>query len=122
MSIEAMKQALNKAFNLGQTYWQQANSEYRSYWIKADVTQVSFEQLVEETCQAVEQAQKQEPVIDKAAAIRIATVLGWTPPRQPLSEEEIEAIAAKIERSDFFDCVVPFARAIEAAHGIKENT
>jgi hypothetical protein len=62
MSIEAMKKALRRAFNLGQTYWQQADSEYSSHWKKADVTKASFEQLVEETCQAIEQAEKQEPV------------------------------------------------------------
>jgi hypothetical protein len=35
-----------------------------------------------------------EPVIDKSAAIRIATVLGWTPPRQwvGLTDEEIKTI------------------------------
>ena len=44
------------------------------------------------------------------------------PKRQPLTDEQIKEISDKIERSDFFDCVVPFARAIEAAHDIKENT
>ena len=36
---------------------------------------------------------QQEPVIDQSAAIRIATVLGWTPPRPwvGLTEEEIKA-------------------------------
>ena len=38
------------------------------------------------------------------------------PKRRPLTEEQIEAISKAIERSDFFDCVVPFARAIEQAH------
>ena len=32
-----------------------------------------------------------------------------------LTEKEIENISNQIERSDFFDCVIPFARAIEAA-------
>jgi hypothetical protein len=30
----------------------------------------------------VAQRTEQEPVIDKSAAIRIATVLGWTPPKE----------------------------------------
>lgn len=44
-----------------------------------------------------------------------------TQPAQPskswvsLTDEEIENISNQIERSDFFDCVIPFARAIEAA-------
>jgi hypothetical protein len=60
-----------------------------------------------------------EPVIDKSAAIRIATALGWTPPRQPLSDGEIytayitatnQTLRAQDERLAF-----AFARAIEAA-------
>jgi uncharacterized protein with NRDE domain len=60
MSIEAMKQALNKAFQLGQRYWSWADSEYSSHWKKADVAKAEFDKLVEETCQAIEQAEKQE--------------------------------------------------------------
>lgn len=41
-------------------------------------------------------------------------------PRKPLTDEKIEDISRQIERSDFFDCVVPFARAVEAAHGITD--
>ena len=41
------------------------------------------------------------------------------PQSKPLTDEQIEAISDQIERSDFFECVIPFARAIEAAHGIK---
>jgi len=38
--------------------------------------------------------QRTEPVIDKSAAIRIATALGWTPPRTwvDLTDEEIDNI------------------------------
>ena len=40
---------------------------------------------------------KTEPVIDKSAAIRIATALGWEPKRtwQGLTDEEISSIAFK---------------------------
>ena len=38
-----------------------------------------------------------------------------------LTDEEIEKISDEIERSDFFDVVVPFARAIEAAF-LEKNT
>jgi hypothetical protein len=60
---------------------------------------------------------QQEPVIDKSAAIRIATSLGWTSQRKPLTDEEISEIAINNP-----PVVHEFARAIEAAHGIKENT
>ena len=63
MSIEAMKQALNKAFQLGQRYWSLADSEYSSHWKKADVAKAEFDKLVEDTLRtAIEQAEKQEPV------------------------------------------------------------
>ena len=66
--LAAMRQALRKAFNLGSTYWQQADSEYTSQWKKADVTLASFNELVETTITALrtaieaETAQGQEPV------------------------------------------------------------
>jgi len=34
---------------------------------------------------------QQEPVIDKSAAIRIATALGWEPKRKPLTSQERDA-------------------------------
>ena len=46
---EALKLALKRAFNLGQTYWQQVDSEYPIHWKKGDVTLASFNQLVEDT-------------------------------------------------------------------------
>jgi hypothetical protein len=39
----------------------------------------------------------------------------------PLADEQIEQIWKRVQANDFHDCVQPFARAIEAAHGIKEN-
>ena len=32
-----------------------------------------------------------------------------------ITETEIQELSEMIERSDFFDCVVPFARAVESA-------
>jgi hypothetical protein len=49
MSSEEIRAALKLAFNLGQTYWQQADSDYTSNWKKADVTHAKFRQLVEDT-------------------------------------------------------------------------
>ena len=51
--IELMRSALKRAFSLGQTYWQQADSEYYSHWKKADVTESIFKQLVEDTLAAI---------------------------------------------------------------------
>lgn len=41
--------ALLKAWQLGQTYWQQVDSEYVSHQKKADETYAKFQQLVDET-------------------------------------------------------------------------
>lgn len=56
-----------------------------------------------------------EPVIDKSAAVRIATALGWEPKRKPLTDEQIMEMYNE-PRSDAE--MIEFARAIEAAHGI----
>lgn len=40
------------------------------------------------------------------------------PARKPLTDEEIETVWRSVQANDFHDCVKPFARAIEAAHGI----
>ena len=58
-----------------------------------------------------------EPVIDKSAAIRIATSLGWTPKRewQGLTDEEIDELwdeAVKYAPSEVR--IRDFAQAIEA--------
>lgn len=46
---DAVSKALHVAWNLGQTYWQQADSEYTSKHRKADETRAKFLALVEET-------------------------------------------------------------------------
>ena len=64
-----------------------------------------------------------EPVIDKSAAVRIATALGWEPKRKPLTEEIIDDIwnyhcdeMGYVSVSD----AVELTRSIEALHDIKE--
>lgn len=41
------------------------------------------------------------------------------PASKPLTDEQIEKVWRRVQANDFHDCVQPFARAIEAAHGIK---
>ena len=48
-----VSKALREAYNLGQRYWQQADSEYISQHKKADDTRAKFLALVEETCAAL---------------------------------------------------------------------
>ena len=40
-----LRKAMERAFHLGQTYWQQADSEYTSHHRKADVTRQKFDEL-----------------------------------------------------------------------------
>lgn len=47
--VEIMSQALRRSYLLGQTYWQQADSEFTSQHRKADVTQASFDDLCAKT-------------------------------------------------------------------------
>jgi len=61
-----------------------------------------------------------EPVIDKSAAIRIATSLGWTPQRKPLTDEEIADLwSAQIFHIVDLKLAKDFVRDVEAALGIK---
>lgn len=50
---DVVSKALRKAWQLGQTYWQQADSEYTSQHRKADETQAKFQALVDETRAAI---------------------------------------------------------------------
>lgn len=54
--IDMVSKALRKAWQLGQTYWQQADSDYSSQHKKADETQAKFQQLVDETRAAMRDA------------------------------------------------------------------
>ena len=53
---DMVSKALRRAWQLGQTYWQQADSEYTSQHRKADETQGKFDALVEETRAALASA------------------------------------------------------------------
>ena len=46
----ALRLALRRAFSLGQTYWQQADSESYTQNAKSEVTAQKFDDLVNETC------------------------------------------------------------------------
>lgn len=66
---------------------------------------------------------QQEPVIDKSAAIRIATSLGWTPQRKPLTHEQRFDVLTKFEpHKHEWHAPAILIDLVEAAHGIKENT
>jgi hypothetical protein len=54
-SLEQVRQALRRAFDLGQLYWQQADSDSPRQHAKADQTQAKFDALVAQTCSALQQ-------------------------------------------------------------------
>jgi hypothetical protein len=58
MSTESIKQALKRAFQLGQNYWSWADSEYSSHWKKADAAKAEFDKLVEDTLLTTKPAQE----------------------------------------------------------------
>lgn len=58
MTNEELTKALKRAYNLGQIYWQQADSEYTSQHKKADVTEATFKELIETTVAALEAKDK----------------------------------------------------------------
>ena len=46
---DLVSKALRRAWQLGQTYWQQADSDFVSQQKKSDITQARFYELIEET-------------------------------------------------------------------------
>ena len=69
--LAMVSKALREAYNLGQRYWQQADSEYISQHKKADDTRAKFLALVEETCAALAagQATAAKPVAEPADTV-----------------------------------------------------
>ena len=59
--LAMVSKALREAYNLGQRYWQQADSEYISQHKKADDTRAKFLALVEETCATLAAGQATAP-------------------------------------------------------------
>jgi hypothetical protein len=89
--------------------------------IESDYTSlVAYTRALEEYCDDLAQP-AQKPVVWTGVDFDIKTA----PPKRPwvgLTDEQIETIWKRVQANDFHDCVQPFARAIEAAHRIKENT
>lgn len=71
---EALKLALNKAFQLGQRYWSWSDSEYSSHWKKADAAKAEFDKLVENTYEAIANDHENPVQIDPSAGTQISKV------------------------------------------------
>ena len=56
-----LEKALKLAFNLWQTYWAQADSDYVSQQNKSGGTREKFNQLITDTCAALANAERVEP-------------------------------------------------------------
>ena len=77
--LAMVSKALREAYNLGQRYWQQADSEYISQHKKADDTRAKFLALAEETCAALAAgqatAQQAAPATQQAGEVRRAELV-----------------------------------------------
>lgn len=78
ISRAVVEQALKRAYQLGQTYWQQADSDSWTQNKKSDETQVHFNALVTKTCEAL-QPQADTSVLQAAP---------WPPAGETLTEPE----------------------------------
>lgn len=77
---EKVRRAMIRAYGLGQTWWQQADSEYASENKKADVTAARFIELNDDLCAAIaarqsQQAEKRVPDDVRRALDRMCTPL-----------------------------------------------
>lgn len=74
---QMLREALQRAFNLGQRYWQQVDSDYQSEHKKADETYQKYKQLVEDTTQALNHVSDTSKMVDHAGdANKIANAPG----------------------------------------------
>mgnify|MGYP001431574655 CR=1 FL=1 len=145
--LAEMRQALKRAFQLGQNYWSWADSEYSSHWKKADAAKAEFDKLVEDTIRTAieaETAHGQEPVAwmhpnwpnytGHTSPVTTYKVNGWKPLyTAPPAQEFVCSTGLCNYRKPLTDeqigkmynthlrdggQIQRFARAIEAAHGI----
>lgn len=78
--VASIKLALRKAFNLGQTYWQQADSEYVSQHKKANATREKLEELITEAEEALSAAGSQsvaDQLLRDAPSIGNCNTIGY---------------------------------------------
>ena len=69
-----LEKALKLAFILGQTYWQQADSDYVSQQNKSNGTREKFNQLITDTCAALTKAE----LVEDAERYRWLREQTWT--------------------------------------------
>lgn len=107
MSIDAMKQALTA---LGEIEWSN-NSQWQADRARVAITTLRL---------AIEQAERQESYWQEEARRYAGNADFWREKakRQPLTEEEIEALARYEDKHGQGPWHLAFARAIERKHGI----
>lgn len=94
MTIKTVETALKRAYQLGQIYWQQADSEYASQNKKADTTEQNFRSLVIETLASIEQEAAVEPA--KPAPVECEPV-AWGFPNTAISGKGHALMLVRLE-------------------------
>ena len=126
MSIEVMKQAL-------EALEENMQDNVRGQWTKMDNACTALRQAIADAEQAHPAAVVSAVTKPGADGVRVRWMGGFPqigdrlytspPPRKALTDEEIKELYGDDDNFRMTKkCVVAFARAIEAAHGIKENT
>jgi hypothetical protein len=97
---ETLAQALRRAYHLGQTYWQQADSESYAQNRRSEETQRKFDALVDEVRGALERGA-----------------------RLPLTDEQLwrndEIMSLNADLGWNMETIRMFVAAVERAHGIR---
>mgnify|MGYP003334745846 FL=1 len=117
MSITAMKQALEALSDFDYDKRMSAITSLRQFIAEAEKQDGNCQQCGGKGCVACD-AREQEPVIDKSAAIRIATALGWEPKRDDTPAKAVEWVG--LTRDEILEArwhnksSYKFARVLEA--------
>lgn len=91
-----VEQALKRAYQLGQTYWQQADSDSWTQNKKSDETQVHFNALVTKTCEAL-QPQAAEP---KLYRLMRKDGAAWLPASEWMTEVDARWVKLTQDKPD----------------------
>ena len=119
-TADLVSKALRRAWQLGQTYWQQADSEYQSHWKKADATQATFDQLVEDTRAAILTSNSGAQPAPSLASNDVSLISeGKTQPAQSVKDVIIDDLQSQfdtegITEHDSGDALIRLSDAIAA--------
>ena len=129
MSInKTVADALKLAYNLGQRYWQQADSDYESQHVKSDLTAATFKQLFADTETTLRAALAQpdvqptlptlEQIEQMAQAMVARKELNWAGFRQDAQGKYTIPVISESQYKLVLGAIKNFSQPVQPKEGI----